>query len=96
LIRNRSACAKVCTVGIFSFFAGRLVCVGPTEVSISVEVAAQLVDYMGGFAGGGEVMNLTLWLGWYAFNVIGKISFSKQFSFLEQGKEIENTLIWTF
>lgn len=39
-----------------------------------------------------QPMNLSGWLQWYAFDVIGQVSFSKQFGFLDAGKDVNNTL----
>ena len=40
----------------------------------------------------GEVCNLHDWLQMFAFDVIGEITFSKRFGFLEQGKDIEGIM----
>lgn len=37
-------------------------------------------------------MNFSDWLAWFAFDVMGEVSFSRQFGFLEEGRDIDNTL----
>lgn len=52
----------------------------------------RLLKRMAEFARTEKPMNFSLWLQWYAFDVIGEISFSKDFGFLEQGKDVDNIL----
>ena len=40
----------------------------------------------------GEPINLGEWLEFYAFDVIGEITFSKKMGFLEQGKDVDNMI----
>lgn len=40
----------------------------------------------------GQQMNLADWLQWFAFDVIGEVSFSKQFGFLDAGRDVDDTL----
>jgi hypothetical protein len=48
-----------------------------------------LMDVIGKrFASSGESCNLAQWLQWYAFDVMGEITFSKRFGFLEQAHDI--------
>ncbi|OQV01806.1 hypothetical protein CLAIMM_07097 [Cladophialophora immunda] len=50
---------------------------------------AILMDVIGRrFASTGETCNLAQWLQWYAFDVMGEITFSKRFGFLEQAHDI--------
>jgi hypothetical protein len=64
-----------------------------TELDLFVQRPTdRLLQRMGEFADNGKPMNLSLWLQWYAFDVIGEVSFSKQFGFLDQGKDVDNTL----
>lgn len=44
------------------------------------------------FAQSKRSMNLADWLQWFAFDVIGEVSFSKQFGFLDAGRDVDNTL----
>ncbi|KAK6383773.1 hypothetical protein LTS17_003065 [Exophiala oligosperma] len=44
------------------------------------------------FSRSGQPMNLADWLQWFAFDVIGEVSFSKQFGFLDAGKDVDDTL----
>lgn len=44
------------------------------------------------FATSGQSMNLADWLQWFAFDVIGEVSFSKQFGFLDAGRDVDETL----
>lgn len=37
-------------------------------------------------------IDLGTWLQWYAFDVIGKITFSKEFGFMEQGKDVRDMI----
>lgn len=36
--------------------------------------------------------DMGVWLRWYAFDVIGEMTFSKRIGFLEQGKDVECTI----
>ncbi|KAH0839186.1 Pisatin demethylase [Fonsecaea pedrosoi] len=48
-----------------------------------------LMDVVGKrFAATGQTCNLAQWLQWYAFDVMGEITFSERFGFLEQGRDI--------
>lgn len=38
----------------------------------------------------GQAINLGRWLQWYAFDVIGSITFQRRFGFMEQGKDVRN------
>ena len=40
----------------------------------------------------GEIINLSDWLQWFAFDVIGHVTFSEDFGFLEKGADIDGTL----
>lgn len=51
-----------------------------------------LLARMDKFAESGKSMNFSDWMQWFAFDVMGEISFSKQFGFLEQSKDIDHTL----
>ena len=37
-------------------------------------------------------MDFSLWLQWYAFDVIGELTFARRFGFIDQGKDIDDTL----
>ena len=64
-----------------------------TELDVFVQRPTdRLLQRMGDFAETGKPMNFSDWLQWYAFDVIGEVSFSKQFGFLDQGKDVDNTL----
>ncbi|EXJ59424.1 uncharacterized protein A1O5_12305 [Cladophialophora psammophila CBS 110553] len=52
----------------------------------------RLLQRFGEHTDGGTPMNLADWLQWFAFDVIGEVSFSKQFGFLDAGKDIDDTL----
>lgn len=41
------------------------------------------------FANAGKVCDLGTWLQWYAFDVIGELTFSKRLGFLEKAKDVE-------
>ncbi|OAP56472.1 hypothetical protein AYL99_09651 [Fonsecaea erecta] len=50
---------------------------------------AILIEVIGNrFASTGQTCNLAQWLQWYAFDVMGEITFSERFGFLEQGRDI--------
>ena len=40
----------------------------------------------------GEIVDLGAWVQWYAFDVIGEITFKQRFGFMEQRKDINNTI----
>ncbi|KAK5163774.1 uncharacterized protein LTR77_010448 [Saxophila tyrrhenica] len=42
------------------------------------------------FAGTGKTCDLGTWLQWYAFDVIGELTFSKRLGFLEKGEDVES------
>lgn len=42
------------------------------------------------FAETGKVCDLSTWLGWYAFDVIGELTFSKRLGFLERAEDVES------
>lgn len=46
----------------------------------------------------GEVFNLGEWLQYFAFDVMGTLSFNKRYGFLEQGEDVGNKLdaVWQF
>lgn len=50
------------------------------------------------FAKTGKVFDLTDWLQYYAFDVMGTLTFSKRYGFLEQGRDIDGMLlsIWNY
>ena len=41
------------------------------------------------FAETGKACDLSTWLGWYAFDVIGELTLSKRLGFLERGEDVE-------
>ncbi|KAK0119669.1 hypothetical protein ONS95_011106 [Cadophora gregata] len=43
-------------------------------------------------AGGGEPVDLGVWLQYYTFDTMGEITFGKKFGFLEQGKDVDRTM----
>ena len=64
-----------------------------TELDVFVQRPTdRLLQRIGEFADSGKPMNLSFWLQWYAFDVIGEVSFSKEFGFLQQGKDVDNIL----
>ena len=52
----------------------------------------RLIARMEEFADSKKPMNFSDWMQWFAFDVMGEVSFSKQFGFLEQGQDIDRTL----
>ena len=50
------------------------------------------------FNGNGVLFDLGDWLQYYAFDVMGTLTFSKRYGFLEQGKDVNSMLeiIWTY
>lgn len=44
------------------------------------------------FSTDGEVFDLTKWLQFFAFDVMGTMTFSKRYGFLEQGKDVGGML----
>ena len=53
----------------------------------------RLLERMDDFAReGSKPMNFSDWFQWFAFDVIGQVTFSQQFGFLDQGKDLDGTL----
>ena len=51
------------------------------------------------FAETGKVCDMGVWLQWYAFDVIGELTFSKRLGFLEQAKDVDGIIAsvsWNF
>jgi cytochrome P450 len=51
------------------------------------------------FASTGKVCDMSAWLQWYAFDVIGELTFSKRLGFLESAKDIDgiiSSVSWNF
>lgn len=51
------------------------------------------------FANTGKVCDLGVWLQWYAFDVIGELTFSKRLGFLENAEDVDNitaSVAWNF
>ena len=44
------------------------------------------------YANTGKVCDFGEWLQWYAFDVIGEMTFSKRFGFLEQGRDVDGII----
>ncbi|KAI9835132.1 MAG: hypothetical protein M1819_002501 [Sarea resinae] len=44
------------------------------------------------YAASGEVVDLGAWLQWYAFDVIGAITFDRRFGFMDERRDIENII----
>jgi len=40
----------------------------------------------------GEVVDLGAWLQWYAFDVVGAMSFSRRYGFMEERKDVHNVI----
>ncbi|KAI9711044.1 MAG: hypothetical protein M1820_002482 [Bogoriella megaspora] len=58
------------------------------------EIERLLLQKLDGFfaANPGAPCNLGDWLHWYAFDVLGEVAFSRNFGFLEQGKDVEGCI----
>lgn len=52
----------------------------------------ELLGRLDQFCDTGELLNLSDWLQWFAFDVIGHITFSQHFGLLEGGKDPDGTL----
>ena len=50
------------------------------------------IDRLGPFADSGQSFDLGIWLEYYAFDVVGEMTFSKRMGFLEQGKDVDGML----
>ena len=51
------------------------------------------------FASTGKVCDMSVWLQWYAFDVIGELTFSKRLGFMEKAKDIDgviSSVAWNF
>ncbi|KAK7204357.1 putative cytochrome P450 [Myxozyma melibiosi] len=60
------------------------------ELEAQVDSCSRLfMEQLGRFADQDKVVNLGEWLQFYAFDVVGELSFSKKFGFLESGKDID-------
>lgn len=65
-------------------------------VDTVLDVACKSLDER--FAKTGKVFDLTDWLQYFAFDVMGSMTFSKRYGFLEEGRDVDGILqtIWTF
>ena len=54
--------------------------------------AHELLDRLQNLADRKERINLADWLQWFAFDVIGSITFSEEFGFLQKGADIDGSL----
>ena len=52
----------------------------------------RLLQQMDDYADSRKPMNFSEWLQFAAFDVMGEVSFSKEFGFLAEGRDIDNTL----
>lgn len=52
----------------------------------------RLLQRIDEYANSQRPMNFSDWMQWFAFDVIGEVSFSKQFGFLDEGRDIDGTL----
>ncbi|KAL4815043.1 cytochrome P450 [Aspergillus spinulosporus] len=70
----------------------------PLEVFVdrTIDVLVRQLD--GRFAGVGETFDLASWLQFFAFDVMGTLTFSKRYGFLEKGTDVHGMLdtIWRF
>lgn len=70
----------------------------PLEVFVdrTIDVLVRQLD--GRFAGPGETFDLASWLQFFAFDVMGTLTFSKRYGFLEKGMDVHGMLdtIWRF
>jgi hypothetical protein len=58
------------------------------EPLVDSTTAVLMAEIRARFASTDETCNLAQWLQWYAFDVMGEITFSERFGFLEQGRDI--------
>lgn len=65
-------------------------------VDKTLDVLFQQLDQR--FVGLDKVFDLGSWLQYFAFDVMGTLTFSKRYSFLEEGKDVHGVLdaIWKF
>ncbi|RYP44066.1 hypothetical protein DL768_009435 [Monosporascus sp. mg162] len=70
----------------------------PLEVFLNktIKVMTEQLDMR--FVGSQATFDLADWLQYFAFDVMGTLTFSKRYGFLEQGKDVNNMLgtIWTY
>ncbi|KAL4976234.1 cytochrome P450 [Aspergillus desertorum] len=70
----------------------------PLEVFVdrTMDVLVRQLDER--FAGAGEIFDLASWLQFFAFDVMGTLTFSKRYGFLEKGTDVHGMLdtIWRF
>ncbi|EED22579.1 cytochrome P450 oxidoreductase, putative [Talaromyces stipitatus ATCC 10500] len=70
----------------------------PLEVFVNrvLEVLFQQLDTR--FVSSGDTFDLADWLQYFAFDVMGTLTFSKRYGFLEHGRDVNNMLltIWTY
>ena len=52
----------------------------------------RLIQRLGEYADSGEPLDFSQWMQWVAFDVMGAVSFSKQFGFLDSAKDIDGVL----
>ncbi|KAL4882674.1 cytochrome P450 [Aspergillus karnatakaensis] len=65
-------------------------------VDETIQVMIEQLDRR--FADTGRTFDLADWLQYFAFDVMGTLTFSKRYGFLEQGRDVDDMLdtIWTF
>ena len=70
----------------------------PLEPFIDETIAVMTAQIDRRFEGKGIIFDLGDWLQFFAFEVMGTISFSKRYGFLEEGKDINSMIrtVWDF
>ncbi|KAJ9648121.1 hypothetical protein H2199_001898 [Coniosporium tulheliwenetii] len=65
-------------------------------VNSTMQVFCEQLDAR--FADRGQICDFSTWLQYFAFDVVGEITFSKRLGFLETGEDVENIMsdIWKF
>ncbi|KAL4768502.1 cytochrome P450 [Aspergillus nidulans var. acristatus] len=65
-------------------------------VDDTIQIMVEQLDRR--FADTGQTFDLADWLQFFAFDVMGTLTFSKRYGFLEQGRDVDGMLgtIWTF
>jgi Cytochrome P450 len=56
------------------------------------EAITQLSNELAGFAGSGSTIDFSEWFLYFAFDVVGRLSFSKSFGLLEEGRDIGKSI----
>jgi hypothetical protein len=70
----------------------------PLEIFVNKTLEVMFTQLDARFVSSGKVFDLADWLQYFAFDVMGTLTFSKRYGFLEKGQDVNGMLatIWTY